>query len=148
MTPQDLLDELVRIGVPLAREGDTLRVSAPTPPSAEVQAALKEHKAALLALFERLDPDPRPDRVEDAGLWHRLFTLAQGDEGAPDGLYGVLRGFRSLGAQLVRYSRGVRLQAGEIDEVEYADLRFTWLEPHRDKLLVLLRQVAGEREAA
>lgn len=92
--------------------------------------------------------DTRPDLTTDSALWERVFELAQGDECDPAGLYGVLRGFRSLGAQLAPNGRGLRLRPGEIDEVEYTALALEWLEPHRAQLAGLLRQVATERTAA
>lgn len=92
--------------------------------------------------------DTRPDLTTDSALWERLFELAQADEYDPAGLYGVLRGFRSLGAQLAPHGRGLRLRPGEMDEVEYTALALEWLEPHRAQLAGLLRQVATERTAA
>lgn len=148
MTTQELLADLARLGVTLIRAGDTIRIQAPEPPPPAILEALKEHKAALLASFDRLDPDPRPDLVDDSALWRRLLTLAQADEYDSAGLYGVLRGFRSLGAQLAAHGRGLRLRPGEMDEVEYTALALEWLEPHRAQLAALLRRVATERTAA
>lgn len=141
---QELLRELAKRG-PL----DLAPEDAPEPPPLAILEALKEHKAALLATFDRVDPDPRPDLVEDAALWRSLLTLAQADECDPAGLYGVLRGFRALGAQLAPYTHGLRLRPGEeLDEVEYVALSQEYLAPHRDRLAALLRQVATERPAA
>ena len=148
MTTQELLADLARLGVTLTRAGDAIRIQAPEPPPPAILEALKEHKAALLATFDRVDPDPRPDLVEDAALWRSLLTHAQADECDPAGLYGVLRGFRALGAQLAPYARGIRLRPGEMDEVEYTALALEWLDPHRGQLAGLLRRLATERPAA
>jgi hypothetical protein len=72
MTPEALLSRLAALDVALTAQGDRLRVEAPVGAlTAELRAALTEHKRALLDLLsrsprspgERHDPDPQPVRI-------------------------------------------------------------------------------------
>ena len=84
--------------------------------------------------------DPRPDLVEDTGLWVRLLTLAYDVDGDKDGLACALNGFRALGARLGVRDGSARLLPGDVEE--YDALRGRWLLPHRRTLTALLRRVA------
>ncbi len=86
--------------------------------------------------------DPRPDLVTDHELWVCLLAAAYPRDGdRPDGLYGVLHGLRCLGARLRCTPEGLRLERGEIPEIDYAALRRRWLVPHRAALIPLLATV-------
>ena len=83
--------------------------------------------------------DPRPDLVEDTGLWVYLLALAYDVDGDIDGLAVALNGFRCLGARLELRDGSARLLPGEVED--YDALRDRWLVPYRRTLTVLLRRV-------
>jgi hypothetical protein len=65
MTPEALLRRLAALNVTLTAHGDRLRVEAPEGAlTAELRAALAEHKLALLGLLNgRRDPGPQRMRI-------------------------------------------------------------------------------------
>jgi len=139
-----LLADLGQLGVHLEREGDGLRYDAPpgtlTP---DLLAALREHKAGLLAELRRgeLTADPRPDLGEDSALWACLLAWAYDEH--PD-LWGALHGFRCWGRRLVRRNGRVELTPGE-DDPDYEADRETYLMPHAGALVGLLARLAPDR---
>ncbi|MFN8474901.1 MAG: hypothetical protein U0822_22125 [Anaerolineae bacterium] len=149
MTILELLDELHTRGVVLERNGERLHVDAPTGAvTAPLREAMAEHKEELLAYIDLADYDTRPDLASDSLLWRRLLQMAASDDHLAEGLFGVLRGFRAMGARLAPSDRGYQIEPGEIDPTEYAAWRVTYLMPHRVTLTEYLNALAGEREVA
>ena len=87
--------------------------------------------------------DPRPDLIDDHREWTALLATQYARDGNDQrGLYGVLLGFRAEGARLVLDRGRLRLEAGEIGDLEHPLLRNLWLLPRRDELTRLLAVVA------
>ena len=87
--------------------------------------------------------DPRPDLTDDHREWACLLATQYERDGTnPHGLYGTLHGLRCEGARLVLDRGRLRLEAGEIGDLEYPLLRNLWLLPRRDELTALLAAVA------
>jgi len=154
MSPEMLLAELRAQGATLAIDGDQVVIDAPagvlTP---ELLADLRGHKPEVLGLLAREEAenfwepgilrarfikDPRPDLEGDSNLWSRLLTLAYGHDGEdPNGLFGVLHGFRCSGAGLTVVDGRAHLVAGEMGD-EYPAERERWLDTHAPALAALL----------
>src|SRR5262249_20629525 len=103
-------------------------------------------KAGLLSLVdrERWGCDPRPDLAADAGLWRVLLPAAYAIDGAdPHGAFGVLHGLRCLGAGIAVVRGRPSLVAGEIDRMEYEELRRAYLWPRLGELRPLFAALAG-----
>jgi hypothetical protein len=82
--------------------------------------------------------DPRSDLTGDTRAWLALLQkayLRQGiDPHDPDSLFGVLLGFRSMGARLALVGEQLRIVSGEIPPAAYAEWRETYLRPHAEFL--------------
>lgn len=99
---------------------------------------------AATAEREQWIVDPRPDLEGDSPLWSRLLTLAYDRDGEDtNGLFGVLHGFRCLGAGLVVVDGRARLVAGELGD-DYPTEREQWLVPHAFALTKLLADLAAQ----
>ncbi len=93
--------------------------------------------------------NPRPDLIEDADLWARLLLKAYPIDGEdPEGLFWILHGLRCVGARLRLGATTAVLEPGEISAEAYAAYKAQYLEPHRPKLLQLLREVGSVKAIA
>lgn len=137
---QLLLDEARK-----ATQAPSLTVTPIVPP--EIAAREDEPTEATdlpIDERERWTTDPRPDLAEDSALWSRLLTMAYDrDVEDPDGLFGVLHGFRGYGAGLVVAEGRVCLVAGEMGDA-YAAQRREWLVPHAFALTKLLADITEQ----
>jgi hypothetical protein len=150
MNLEELMQQLEQLGARLVVRDERLFLDAPDGAvPAELFAALRIHKAALLARMagswgvnEDIDlrDDPRPDLVGDSQRWARLLReAAELDFDDPYGLFGALYGVRCCGATLEATGRGWRLVRPEdMGTWEWEDLREEWLMPHRAALTALL----------
>lgn len=91
--------------------------------------------------------DPRPDLVEDTDLWERVLTMAKETDPAPGterSLFGLLHGLRCGGARLVRTKMSLKLDYEPVLECcDKEELMMQWLEPAKEDLRRLFRQVAS-----
>ena len=75
MTPTDLLTHIQSLGITLRLDGGTLRASPRALLTPGLQAQVREHKAALIALLTApvIDDDPGPwafhSKTLDADIW-------------------------------------------------------------------------------
>lgn len=61
MTPPEIITAIQSIGLELSATGDRLHLSAgPVAPSPELCQAIRENRAALLALLAKSSPEPEP----------------------------------------------------------------------------------------
>ena len=151
MNSEELLKQLDQLDARLVVQGDRLYLDAPAGAvPEELRAALRTHRAALLAVAagspkrvnEDIDlrDDPRPDLAGDSQMWARLLReAAEIDFDDPYGLFGALYGVRCCGATLEATARGWRLvRPEEMGTWEWEDLREQWLMPHKAALKALL----------
>lgn len=89
--------------------------------------------------------DPRPDIKADHELWTRVLSLAYRTD---RDTFGVLHGLRCGGATLQVTEKGrLRMNLDDFQrECEYdgervRDIRSRWLEPGKDKIITVFRQV-------
>lgn len=148
MTPHDLLDQLRIQGFKVQRQADSLLVAPRAALTPELRSLLSEMRPVLLDLLYREEYDPRCDLEDDTAAWRQLLALASADASDPDGLFGALRGLRSLGVRLERLTITWRLVRGDLSEPDYTAWRDQYLMPHRDTLTRLLRELAQRAEAA
>jgi hypothetical protein len=147
MQASTLIRTLAERGAELEVCSDRLRVRPPEALADELRAALRTHKAAIIAQLESdrahrtfWTTDPRNDMTCDTILWTDLLSRAYDhDADDPNGLFGALHGLRCLGAQLATTDEGYRLLPGEIGEA-YPVYRARYLALHAAALRNLLRQ--------
>ena len=88
--------------------------------------------------------NPRPDLGEDSELWARLLLKAYViDSGNREGLFWALHGMRCVGARLRLGKSTAIMEAGQVAAPEYEAWKRQYLEPHRETLLRLLREIAA-----
>ncbi len=148
MNVDALLWDLTKLEVTLTVDGGQLRYKAPAGViSDEIKAAIKEHKAEILAHLQRPRyddktayvlwlTDPRRDLQADSWLWEQVLLAAYAESSdEPDTVWASLHGLRCLGARLKptnNSGRGVRLVTEGIDD--YARLRERYLMPFADSI--------------
>lgn len=92
--------------------------------------------------------DPRPDLREDSGLWEAVLTAADDPM-----LRGLLHGLRCGGCRLRQRSNGSLRPdyTALLDVWDEDELRTEWLEPFRQEVQSLFREVSrvsGRRPSA
>lgn len=86
--------------------------------------------------------DPREEDLKtDNNIWEVVLSIAQNDD--PE-VFGVLHGFRCMGAQMFRFpgsiSMTARINYGFDSEEHYQALRKEWLLPLADRVVAILEK--------
>ena len=96
----DILERARAAGISVTIDGDNLVLEAPTPPSADVLAALRNHKADIIAL---LTPGAGDSRASASST-----TEAKGKRTSVNGPTEFLKAVKQAGAELVICRRAAR----------------------------------------
>jgi len=155
----EIVAELAVRGVQMQAVGyDRLRFE-PGPP-AELRGVILAHKSELLQLVGGYPPipgreaasrhwaaDPRSDLADDSAHWLALLRIAWVVDGRdPNGVFGVLRGLRCLGARLTRGGEGCEWRIIPPPGVSERGLVVEWLEPHAPLAVDLLTRLDAPDE--
>lgn len=94
--------------------------------------------------------NPRPDLIEDVELWARLLLKAYPIDGAKsDGLFAALHGMRCAGARLrLGQTTAILSSPEDFGQDEWAEWKAKYLEPHRETLLRLLKELMPAKSEA
>lgn len=94
--------------------------------------------------------NPRPDLIEDVDLWARLLLKAYPIDGSKsDGLFAALHGMRCAGARLrLGQTTAILSSPEDFGQDEWACWKQEHLEPHRETLLRLLKELMPIEEVA
>lgn len=158
-----LLRESFVVAVTRVDGAPVLRVTPASRLDPERRAAIRQHKAELLALLcheassgeepvavrRRAPHDPRPELdgcLHDAVWWSVLLALSREVHGAgrPSDVCAALHACRCLGAGLARTpSGGLRIVSVVIPSSAWPSVRATWLVPHGNVVTDLLRAIAA-----
>jgi hypothetical protein len=96
--------------------------------------------------FLHFAQDVRRDLQSDTADWSKLFAMAYGLGTEANSVLGILRGIRSLGAQLERSGRTWKISpnigpSGWEDEESWQRDRVRWLIPHAREITSLLAEL-------
>lgn len=148
-----VLQECHRRGIRLRAVLDTGDLDYEGPDGAmttELLDQLKASKPSILAMIREAEAarpagaqcwaDPRPDMAADSAIWETILALAYHLAARdPWGVFGMLRGLRCEGAQLVKTDDALRLVPPEC--VTEAELWAEWVGDHAGLVKYLLGMV-------